>query len=304
MSFRFAALVLILCGQSLRSLARHKGRTALSAIGIAIAIAAVVWVVALGRAGAERATALLQDLGDNLVWVEAGSRNVAGVRTGAKSTSTLTLGDADAIARDVKQIENISPQIDGTVQLVSARSNWTTRSRGIAPAYLKIKRFALRSGEVFTDEEVGSARNVLLMGETVRAALFGDEDALSQPVRTPEAVSLLVGGIGIMNVMLASVSERTHEIGVRLAVGATSRAITLQFLVEAVVLSMLGGTVGLAISVAGASALARAVGWSLTIPPESFVVAFAFSAAVGIVFGYIPARRAAQLDPIKALRSD
>ncbi|MDB5215055.1 MAG: Macrolide export ATP-binding/permease protein MacB, partial [Myxococcaceae bacterium] len=90
--FLGVSLALVLFGQAVRALLRHKGRTSLSVIGIAIAIAAVVWVVALGREGSTRSAALLQGLGDNLVWVEAGSRNVAGVRTGAKSTPTLALG--------------------------------------------------------------------------------------------------------------------------------------------------------------------------------------------------------------------
>jgi putative ABC transport system permease protein len=104
--------------------------------------------------------------------------------------------------------------------------------------------------------------------------------------------------------MLASVTERTREIGVRLAVGATERAITLQFLVEAVLLCMSGGIIGLGISAGGSSTIGRAVGWSLAIPPESFILAFAFSALVGVVFGIVPARRAARLDPIEALRGE
>jgi len=117
-------------------------------------------------------------------------------------------------------------------------------------------------------------------------------------------VALLVGGIGVMNMMLASVSERTREIGVRLAVGATPAAIVTQFLLEAVLLSMLGGVLGMVVSLAGSSLIGKAVGWALPIPLESFAFALAVSSAVGVVFGYLPARRAARLDPIEALRSD
>jgi putative ABC transport system permease protein len=405
------ALVLVL--QALRSLARHKGRTMLSAVGIAIAVAAVVWVVALGRAGQDRAAALLLGLGDNLVWVEAGSRTVSGVRTGSKSTPTLTLDDVAAIQREVPQIDRISPQVDGSVTLVSAHSNWTSRSRGVSPDYLLVKRFEVQSGAVFGEEDVSAARNVLLMGQTVSQALFGAESPVGELVRmngqpyevigllapkgqsatgqdqddvvmlpyttavrklrppgqaylddivcsatSPQAiaeavtaitallrerhrirpdaeddfnirhpeevvkaqmaanetfstlllsiasVALLVGGIGVMNMMLASVSERTREIGVRLAVGATTTAITTQFLLEAILLSILGGALGMVVSLAGASLIGKAVGWALPIPFESFAFALAVSSAVGVVFGYLPARRASRLDPIEALRSD
>jgi putative ABC transport system permease protein len=140
--------------------------------------------------------------------------------------------------------------------------------------------------------------------EEVVKAQMAAADTFSTLLVSIASVSLLVGGIGIMNVMLASVSERTREIGVRLAVGASPWAITLQFLVEAVLLSLLGGGLGRVVSVAGSSALARAVGWSLPIPPDTFALAFGFSGLVGVVFGYLPARRAALLDPIEALRSE
>ena len=116
------------------------------------------------------------------------------------------------------------------------------------------------------------------------------------------AVSLVVGGIGIMNIMLVSVTERTREIGVRKALGATRRNIMLQFLVEAVTLCMLGGVVGIILGSGGAYALARLQGWPTAISPKAVMMAFAFSAAVGIFFGLWPARRASTLDPIEALR--
>ncbi len=116
------------------------------------------------------------------------------------------------------------------------------------------------------------------------------------------AVSLLVGGIGIMNIMLVSVTERTREIGVRKALGATRRNILLQFLVEALVLCLVGGTVGVLLGSAGAIVLSRFAHWNTLISPASILLAFAFSAIVGLFFGIYPARRAASLDPIVALR--
>lgn len=116
------------------------------------------------------------------------------------------------------------------------------------------------------------------------------------------AVSLLVGGIGIMNIMLVSVTERTREIGVRKALGATKVNVLLQFLIEAVVLCLLGGLVGVLLGAGGAYALSAFGGFSTAVSIDSVILAFAFSAAVGVVFGVWPARRAASLDPIVALR--
>jgi len=116
------------------------------------------------------------------------------------------------------------------------------------------------------------------------------------------SVSLFVGGVGIMNIMLVSVTERTREIGLRMAVGARSRDILTQFLVEAVTLSLIGGVIGIAVGLAGASAISYFAEWRTLIGVESIVAAFGVAAAVGIVFGFYPAHRAARLDPIEALR--
>jgi putative ABC transport system permease protein len=114
-------------------------------------------------------------------------------------------------------------------------------------------------------------------------------------------VSLLVGGIGIMNIMLVSVTERTREIGLRLAVGARGSHVLLQFLAEAVVLSLVGGVVGVALGYGTSAAMTLQMGWPTTIPPDVVAVAILFSAATGIFFGFYPALKAAHLDPIVAL---
>lgn len=117
-------------------------------------------------------------------------------------------------------------------------------------------------------------------------------------------VSLVVGGIGIMNIMLVSVTERTREIGIRLAIGATAREVLLQFLVEAITLSCIGGLVGLALALALCAGIAPLIGVPFTFNLQINTIAFLFSAAVGVIFGYAPARRAARLDPIDALRHE
>ena len=116
------------------------------------------------------------------------------------------------------------------------------------------------------------------------------------------SVSLLVGGIGIMNIMLVSVTERTREIGIRMAVGARGRDILLQFLIEAVALSSTGGVLGILGGVGGAKLITMIKEWPTLVSPQSIIIAFAFSAAVGVFFGFYPARKASQLDPIDALR--
>jgi putative ABC transport system permease protein len=116
------------------------------------------------------------------------------------------------------------------------------------------------------------------------------------------SISLVVGGIGIMNIMLVSVTERTREIGIRIAIGAKRRDILLQFLTEAVLLTTCGGIIGMLLGVAGARLVATLVGWPTLVSADTIVIAFAFSAGVGVFFGFYPARKAASLNPIEALR--
>jgi putative ABC transport system permease protein len=115
-------------------------------------------------------------------------------------------------------------------------------------------------------------------------------------------VSLLVGGIGIMNIMLVSVTERTREIGVRMAVGATESDVQRQFLSEAIVLSLIGGIIGIVLGIVSSVFVSNVMKWPTVVSPLSIIAAVAFSAGVGIFFGYYPARKAARLDPIEALR--
>jgi len=134
------------------------------------------------------------------------------------------------------------------------------------------------------------------------ATMTGVTQTLTMLLGGIAGISLLVGGIGIMNIMLVSVTERTREIGIRKAIGAKSKDILLQFLIEAVVLSVLGGGIGIAIGYGGSTLAGQALKMSTSISPTSVLVAFGFSAMIGIIFGVFPARKAASMDPIDALR--
>jgi putative ABC transport system permease protein len=136
------------------------------------------------------------------------------------------------------------------------------------------------------------------MIETVQSTT----EALTYLLGGVAAVSLLVGGIGIMNIMLVSVTERTREIGIRMAVGARPRDILAQFLVEALTLATAGGGIGVLLGIVATQRLAAQFGWPMLIRPDIVVVSVAFSALVGVAFGIYPARKASQLDPIEALR--
>jgi putative ABC transport system permease protein len=136
----------------------------------------------------------------------------------------------------------------------------------------------------------------------ISEALTGTTRVLTTLLGTVAAVSLLVGGIGIMNIMLVSVTERTREIGIRLAIGALEREVLLQFLVEAVVLSSLGGLIGILLAVSATYGFASILNMPPMLEPGIMLLAFLFSAAVGVIFGFFPARKAARQDPIEALR--
>ncbi len=392
-----------------RTLLRNKLRSALTVLGISIGIGAVICVVAIGQAGSVQIQQQLLNLGDNLVWIEAGGRAVNGVRTGTHGTKSLTLADAVAVKQQIPLIKSVSPQVDSSVQIVYGNQNWSTTYRGVSPEYFEIKRWMIGQGSAFTQDDVDKATDVVVIGSTIRDQLFAAEDAIGKVIRvkdlpfkvvgillpkgqssfgqdqddtiiipyttaqkklkgiswlddilcsavsqdvvklagqqasellrerhhlrteqeddfnirSPEdfvqaqleasktftlflicvgSVSLLVGGIGIMNVMLVSVTERTREIGVRMAVGATEREVQLQFLGESVMLSLVGGAIGVLVGIAGSAGLGQTLHWPMQISLNAVLIAAVFSIAVGMFFGFYPARKASLLDPIEALR--
>ena len=404
---------LALLSSSVWALLRNKMRSLLTVLGITIGIAAVICVVAIGRAGQARVEQQLNNLGDNFVWIEAGSRAPSGVRTGSHGTTRLTVPDALAIG-GLPEIKRVTPNVDGRAMVIYGNRNWPTHWRGINTDYFDIRHWDVALGAPFLEEDVRRARSVVLLGQTVREQLFGaaadpigqvlrvnaqlfqvvgvlqakgpsafgqdQDDTIILPwttaqqklrgrnqswlddilcsavsasavapaieqvtlllrerhhirpgaeddfnIRRPDEIikaqietshtletllisiafiSLVVGGIGIMNVMLVSVAERTREIGIRLAVGASEWAVQAQFLGEAVALSVFGGLLGIGLGVAGSMFLARFLGWSMVVPPDAVAVAPLFSALVGVFFGFYPARLAARMDPIDALRHE
>jgi putative ABC transport system permease protein len=149
----------------------------------------------------------------------------------------------------------------------------------------------------------GNADDFTVRDQTdIAAAASGTTETMSLLLAAIASISLLVGGIGIMNIMLVSVTERTREIGIRMAIGARGRDVLTQFLIESIVMSLLGGLIGLGIGVGGAKLLGWYMGWATEVSSLTVAIAIGFSAAVGIFFGYYPARKAAGLNPIEALR--
>jgi len=395
--------------EALKSLLRNRIRTVLTILGLVVGIAAFICVVGVGEAGSAKVQEQLQKLGDNMIWIEAGSRATNGVRFGTRETDSLTLDDARALAAEIPGVKEVSPNVDGRIQLIFENQNWNSSYRGVSPEYLDIRRWEIASGAAFTHEDVDREAAVCILGQTVVDNLFvgvdpigktvrvqampcrvvgifqakgasangsDQDDFIAMPyttamkriagtywlddiylsaisrqsipfvthqaigllrerhhlhpdepedfsVRSPEdviraqlqssqvftlllgttaALALLVGGIGIMNIMLVSVTERTREIGVRLAIGATEADIQFQFLSEAIAISLLGGFVGVLAGIGGSALFRNTLHWEIRLTPELLLFSGCFAALVGIFFGYYPSRKASQLNPIEALR--
>jgi putative ABC transport system permease protein len=392
-----------------RALRRNKLRSALTALGIIIGVAAVIAMVGIGNGAKAQVEAQIASLGQNIILVFSGSTTSSGIRTGWGGAGTLKIEDAEAIRREVSGVTAVSEEVVSTTQVAAGNQNWFTRIYGESADYLDIRQWPLADGAPFTPQDVRSANKVCVIGRTTATQIYGNDDPIGQVLRvknvpftitgvlTPKGlsaqgvdqddivimpytsamkrvaggttlrninvqvgdanqmdgaqkqiidllrqrhnirpgrdddftvrsqqeiadaatattnvmtgllgaiagVSLVVGGIGIMNIMLVSVTERTREIGTRMAVGAHGRDILTQFLIEAISLSSVGGILGIIIGIAAAKTIAITRHWPALISPGSIVIAFLVSAAVGIFFGFYPARKAAALDPIEALR--
>lgn len=394
-----------------RSMARSTLRAALTVLGMAIGVAAVVTVTALGSGARDRVSTQIENMGSNVILVAPQSAAASGARGALGSGARLTEDDGRAIVREAVSVTAVAPALRSRAQVVAGDKNWSAQVIGSNRSFFTVRNWAVASGAPWDEHDEVAKTRVCVIGTTVARELFGPADPVGQKVRIgshafavvgvleskgeapfggdqdnmvlmpigsmrnrvmrtapgfagvllvsatsaettqravaqidsilrqrhrieegrePDfwirtqqefqqmqaaiyglltallvciaAVSLVVGGIGVMNIMLVSVTERTREIGIRMAIGARAGDIMTQFLVEAVVLALIGGLVGAAAGVVVIRLLGGALDWPMTLDPTALAIAVATSAFTGIAFGFLPARRAARLDPIVALR--
>jgi putative ABC transport system permease protein len=250
-----------------------------------------------------------------------------------QTTALNLFGDADPLGQIIR-IKHVPFTVIGTLDR-KGQSSWgqdqddiiliplsTAKNKVLGKSNTNPRAVGAISIKIRADEDMGEAEQQIraVMRQRHRLQPEQDDDFwlrnLSEVLQKQEesskvmtyllaaiaSVSLLVGGIGIMNIMLVSVTERTREIGLRMAVGARGRDILGQFLIEAVTLSLIGGMIGIAVGLGGAEALSYFAEWHTLVAPQAIMLAFGFAAAVGVFFGFYPARKAARLDPIEALR--
>ena len=168
---------------ALMALARNGLRTSLTTLGIAIGIAAVICTVALGEGSADQVHKDLVNLGDNFVWLENGSANIGGVRTGSGGVSRLTEDDMRAVLAEVSEIARCSPQVDSRTQIIYGNQNWNTQFRGVSPEFTQIRSWPVESGTGFTDVDVQQAARVVVLGSSVARELAPDGDIIGQTLR-------------------------------------------------------------------------------------------------------------------------
>ena len=401
---------------ALRALAANTLRSILTMLGIIIGVAAVITMIAVGRGATDRVQEQMKGLGSNIMLVMPGGLTAGGVRLGASTGQGLSEDDANAIARDVPEVQVAAPSMRTGAQVIAGNTNWSTSIMGATNDYLEAREWPLQSGRTFEAAEIQGSSKVAMIGQTVATQLFGESDPLDQVIRVKKVpvtiigllaskgqnslgqdqddivivpistyrnriqggnagklkrigvisvkvkegqsmkiaeenikdllrqrmkvqsggddpftirnlteilqaqeesskvmtmllaavagISLVIGGIGIMNIMLVSVTERTREIGLRMALGAKRSDIRNQFLVEAAVLCVIGGCIGLALAAGLSVVLANALDFPVVVSLSTAVGAVLFSACIGLAFGSYPAIRASRLSPIEALRSE
>lgn len=385
-------------------------RSFLTILGIIIGVAAVIAMVAVGQGAQYSVQKQIESLGTNVLVVFPGASTQTGrVRVEAGFVSRLTIEDVEAIKNQCDAVAYATPIVRTMTQVIYGNNNWRTGIYGVNTDYFQIRAWGLSSGSYFTEQDVRAGTKVCIIGQTVKNALFGEEDPIGKIIRIRNvpvkvigvlepkgqnvmgqdqddiivapyttvmsrlsrfyfissilvsavssnlipvaqqqvtqvlrekhkiqawqeddftvrtqteiastaqemsrimtillgsiaSVSLIVGGIGVMNIMLVSVTERTREIGIRISVGARKRDILFQFLLESVVLTVTGGIFGIILGVIFSQIISNFAGWPVFISVGAILLAFGFSAGVGIFFGFYPARKAANLNPVEALR--
>ena len=391
-------------------------RSALTSLGVIIGIAAVIVMVSIGQGTQAEIDKMVSGLGSQRLDIGgAGGMGPGGARMAQGSRWSLTGGDVEAIRNEVPTAQYASGSLRGNTQVVFAENNASTSWQGVEADWFAINDWKVARGDGFSANDYGGSAKPVILGETVRKTLFGEEDPIGQTVRLgrvpftvvgvlgakgqggfgqdqddmvvvpletarrrlsnsqsmpPGAVQaisvgvddaknlasaqaeieallrqrhkiepgaeddfavrnisqivatrtattnlmskllgavagicLVIGGIGIMNIMLVSVTERIREIGLRMAVGAGPGDVQRQFLAEAMLISLIGGVIGIAIGVVGALVVGKLGDLPVELNAKVVMLAAAFSVGTGLFFGYYPARKASQLDPIEALRS-
>jgi len=268
------------------------------------------------------------DLADGTMFSDTDVRSAAKVCVLGKTTADKLFPEDDPVGKNIR-IKNVPVKVLGVLHSKGVSMFGSDQDDTVLVPYTTaMKRFAgvttLRSINVqaATPEQMAEVQRsitdllhqrhriqpgadddfMLRNQQELSEAMTATTEVMTALLAAIASVSLLVGGIGIMNIMLVSVTERTREIGIRMAVGARGRDILLQFLIEAVVLSSTGGLLGILCGVGGAKLITMIKEWPTLVSANSIIIAFAFSAAVGVFFGFYPARKASQLDPIDALR--
>jgi putative ABC transport system permease protein len=393
-----------------KALLRNKLRAFLTMLGIIIGVAAVIAMVAIGQGSKESIQSQLSSMGSNMITILPSSNVAGGARLGGTSVNTLTIDDVKAIRKQAENVSAVSPAANSSGQAINGALNWPTTIYGVSPSYLDIRKWALKDGIPFSDEDVRASAKVCLLGQTVVTNLFpnGDnpigkiirfnnipfqvigvleakgqssfgqdqDDAIIAPYTTVQkrilasiyfrtiyasavsesasdaatdeitsilrkqhrlrssdeddfqvrtmaelisalsstsnlltilltaiaGISLVIGGIGIMNIMYVSVTERTREIGLRMSIGARGIDILMQFLIEAIMISITGGIIGVILGISSAKLITIFLSWPTLVSESSIVLSFLVCAATGVFFGYYPAQKASRLDPIEALR--
>ena len=448
-------------GTALKALRRNPMRALLTTLGIVIGVGAVIAMMEIGSGSSAALQDAISSMGANVLMIQPGTASSGGISFGAGSVTTLTPGDAEALAKLCPALRGVAPEVRARTQVVYGNRNWVPSwMLGTTPVYLEVANWSMAEGEFFTERDVLAANKVCVLGQTVVRELFQGESPIGKEIRVksvsfrvvgvltakganmmgmdqddillapwttikyrvtgstlttanqsaaasgadtsgaintlaniypgqaslyPEKstaqqadnpmpvrfdnidritaaardaallpaaieqitavlrerhrirpgqpddfnirdmtemtktlastsnlmtnlllsvamISLLVGGVGIMNIMLVSVTERTREIGLRMAVGARGRDILRQFLVEAVLLCLLGGAMGILVGHGGSKLVQAVLGWPVATSPGAIATSVLVSASVGIIFGFYPAWRASRLDPIEALR--